>query len=355
MASAWIKSSISAWSFLSRKKFHSLISTQSPSRSGKSLDRWSRQHCPMGHVPSSSTAKRIITFRSRVGLLGGLRCSCLEVQRCLAGFSRCYSMKAQHRYAILSAFVLLLLALAIASWQRWAEVSVSHTERRHIAQDPLRKSATTDAQAATNGQSMVTTSEKDSPHSARGSGYVWGKALNEVYAANTVNSEGVRHLDLTKLAKSFRKFERPVNLEDASALTQARAEYLASVITAALDLKTSYQAQLADILQDYYTSDWRNREMGKNEKAASAHDFPIPLATNSKHSSPTRLGRNSWRSFCFRLPFQKHVTISYWRAHATDLRGHHYDNWRCDFRRRPRWRNPNGLTRSDIAATAHLA
>ena len=176
-------------------------------------------------------------------------------------------MKAQHRYTILSAFVLLLLTLAIASWQRWAEVSVGRTERRHIAQDPLRKSATTDAQAATNGQSMVTTSEKDSPHSARGSGYVWGKALNEVYAANTVNSEGVRHLDLTKLAKSFRKFERPVNLEDASALTQARAEYLASVITAALDLKTSYQAQLADILQDYYTSDWRNREIGQNEKA----------------------------------------------------------------------------------------
>jgi len=113
----------------------------------------------------------------------------------------------------------------------------------------------------------------DSPHSARGSGYAWGKALRELYARSTIDDAGKRHLDLdlTTLRESLSQFERPVDLEDTSALPLARAEYLAAVITAALDLTADSQARLTEVLEGYYTSDWESRAMDeakhKDERA----------------------------------------------------------------------------------------
>jgi hypothetical protein len=57
------------------------------------------------------------------------------------------------------------------------------------------------------------------------------------------------------MVKSFKGYVAPVDLANASASSNLRAEYLSASITAALDLDVSRQPHLAAILESYYASD----------------------------------------------------------------------------------------------------
>jgi len=181
-------------------------------------------------------------------------------------------MKSRQRWIFLAALLALVLGILVSVGRRGID-----GKRRPSAEsgtpsisrpDFVPRSKDVDAH-----EKEIASLGLDSPRSARGAGYVWGKALREVYARSIVNESGKRHLDLdlNALQNSLSQFERPVNLEDASGLPLARAEYLASVITTALDLTGDAQERLAELLESYYTSDWESRgldEVKHNDERA---------------------------------------------------------------------------------------
>ncbi len=174
-------------------------------------------------------------------------------------------MRVQYRWPILGALIVLLFAIASSTWHHTIEAPVSSVAGTRNPPAPFTSPAPAPRQSDTEAI-LPGPSEEDSPRSARGSGYIWGRALNAVYAVSTLSPDGKRNLNLTELKKSFEGFDRPVNLEEASALPQARAEYFASVMTAALSLGAGHQAELAGVLQGYYSSDWQRRELAQAEQ-----------------------------------------------------------------------------------------
>jgi hypothetical protein len=168
-------------------------------------------------------------------------------------------MKTRIRFSVFTALCLLLLALVLVS-ERWiheippqeiSTVSIAPVSSRGSEQLPTRSEPRATATTDVDEDSVWSNQMRQ----ARGAGYLWGKALNTVYAATTLSAEGKRRLDVTELERSFKGFVRPVNLEDTSASPQARAEYLAAVITTALDLSASWQPDLTRVLEDYYAAD----------------------------------------------------------------------------------------------------
>jgi hypothetical protein len=176
-------------------------------------------------------------------------------------------MKSRWPLIVLSALVAVVLSVVISVGRHEVDATHPSTVEGRNASLPeasyRSKSKHADAPAI-----KVPASGLDSPHSARGAGYAWGKALRELYARRTIDDAGKTHLDLdlTALRKSLSQFKRPVDLEDTSALPLARAEYLAAVITAALDLTADSQARLAEVLESYYTSDLENRGLDEAKR-----------------------------------------------------------------------------------------
>ncbi|MHA3774440.1 hypothetical protein ACXR0O_23180 [Verrucomicrobiota bacterium sgz303538] len=160
---------------------------------------------------------------------------------------------------IIIALALLILVLAVFIQQQSFEIPTReiqasrNTSDSSISSEP--RSALGDAQVVGPRESNEESVSSDKEREARGSGYVWGNALNGVYTARTLNGDGQWRLDITELYNSFKGVVRPVHLEDATASPQTRAEYLAAVITGALGLNTAEQPALAGLLQDYYKAD----------------------------------------------------------------------------------------------------
>jgi hypothetical protein len=98
------------------------------------------------------------------------------------------------------------------------------------------------------------------PEAARGAGYIWGTALKNVYASASLSPDGTTRLDVSDMVKSFKGYVAPVDLANASASSNLRAEYLSATITAALDLDVSNQPNFVAILQSYYASDARAQD-----------------------------------------------------------------------------------------------
>lgn len=103
----------------------------------------------------------------------------------------------------------------------------------------------------------------------RGAGYNWGTAVKAVYAGAKITPDGKTRLDVTALEKSFKGYASPVDLSNSSEPSRMRAEYMASTLTAALDLNTSHQPALAAVLEGYYGVDSRERPSHSPENPES--------------------------------------------------------------------------------------
>lgn len=170
-------------------------------------------------------------------------------------------MKSRSRISlIIVALALLILVLAVFIQQQSIEIPPSREIQ--ASRNTPDSSTSSEPRSALGGAQVVGISDSkegsvrnDQLREARGSGYLWGNALNGVYTAKTLNADGQWSLDVTELYKSFKGFVRPVHLEDATATPQARAEYLAAVIAGALGLNATEQPALAGLLQEYYKAD----------------------------------------------------------------------------------------------------
>lgn len=95
------------------------------------------------------------------------------------------------------------------------------------------------------------------------------EAVKAVYAGAKITPDGKTRLDVTALEKSFKGYVPPVDLSSSSEVPRMRAEYMASTLTAALDMDTSYQPKLAAILEAYYGADTRQRPSASPEERES--------------------------------------------------------------------------------------
>jgi hypothetical protein len=93
------------------------------------------------------------------------------------------------------------------------------------------------------------------PLQVRGSGYMWGTALKNVFAGASLAADGTTNLNLSELEKSFKGHAAPIDLASATASPVLRAEYLSATITTALDIGASHQPILAAILEKFYAAD----------------------------------------------------------------------------------------------------
>jgi hypothetical protein len=96
---------------------------------------------------------------------------------------------------------------------------------------------------------------------ARGTGYVWGTALRELFAAATIAPDGTKELDVSNLKRAYRGFRRPIELADPSVSPTLRAEYLAATITAGLNMPTAEQGPIAQLLERYFAADYALRDL----------------------------------------------------------------------------------------------
>ena len=168
-------------------------------------------------------------------------------------------MKPRKKISLIIGLSLLLLILAVFLQRQKIEIptreipaDLATPESSTSSQPPFTRE---DTRAVGLGESKEESVRNDQMRAARGSGYLWGNALNGVYATRILSADGQWRLDVTELYRSFKGFVRPVHLEDATASPEARAEYLAAVITGALGLNTAEQPALAGLLQAYYKAD----------------------------------------------------------------------------------------------------
>jgi hypothetical protein len=203
-------------------------------------------------------------------------------------------LKTQERLLVVVGAALLLLLLSLVFQRQSIEVPVpqippASVEPASPAGSRSNSSRFFDAQAVGPSESNEDAALNNEMRAARGSGYLWGKALNGVYAPATSGADRPQRLDLTQLERSFKGFVRPVNLEDHTASRQARAEYLSAVITSALDLNTAEQPILAELLQEYYAADSRAGTPQDNERTK--------LSSEAREALLARLPRDAGELF----------------------------------------------------------
>jgi hypothetical protein len=162
---------------------------------------------------------------------------------------------------ILTLLALLLSVCITVSWLRPATATRATPEPTASSERSASASVSRYAHIVRHNSAP-----EESPHGKdlrelRGAGYIWGNALKGIYANGTITAEGKRHLNVTEISRSRKHFHRPVDLEDASVTPEKRAEYLAAVITAALNLHGREQPGFARILEHYYTRDLSLRQL----------------------------------------------------------------------------------------------
>lgn len=101
---------------------------------------------------------------------------------------------------------------------------------------------------------------KSDPAYVRQSGYVFGNIIRDAHSTETKNSDGAKRLDLTNAASAAARSQQPVNLGDAKASTDLRAEFYAATLTAALNIAAKQQPLLAAALRESYAADYSARE-----------------------------------------------------------------------------------------------
>jgi hypothetical protein len=170
-------------------------------------------------------------------------------------------MKVQYRMPVRILLALIVLfGAAILVGNRFLPRSKPIPAQGHI----LLPQPSTDAQrvAVETGKITNNTDVRD----IRGAGYIWGAALKAVHAGSRIAPDGTTLLDVTAMEKSFKGHVSPVDLDNSSASSQFRAEYLAATITAALDLDATYQPALMAILGRLYDNDSDPRISQLSEK-----------------------------------------------------------------------------------------
>ena len=89
----------------------------------------------------------------------------------------------------------------------------------------------------------------------RGGGYIIGNLIKNILANRTVDSSGNGEIDTTLLAEELKKNTPPVDLAQPNPDPRRRAEYLAAILSAALDQPAAIQQQVADTLEPFYARD----------------------------------------------------------------------------------------------------
>ncbi len=89
----------------------------------------------------------------------------------------------------------------------------------------------------------------------RGRGYIIGNLIKNILANRTVDSSGNGEIDATLLAEELKKTTPPVDLAQPNPDPRRRAEYLAAILSAALDQPAGIQQRIADTLNPFYARD----------------------------------------------------------------------------------------------------
>jgi len=161
-------------------------------------------------------------------------------------------MKTPSRTSIKLLLALGAIALVVALVRNRNGLTTPRSESSSADAPGLAHTAEVTSPAAKGAQQGLGSNDV---REVRGAGYNWGAALKTVYAGAKIAPNGKTQLDVTALEKSFKGFASPVDLSNASEAPKMRAEYLASTLTAALDLDASHQPALAAILEAYYRTD----------------------------------------------------------------------------------------------------
>lgn len=89
----------------------------------------------------------------------------------------------------------------------------------------------------------------------RGRGYIIGNLIKNILANRTVDSSGNGEIDATLLAEELKNTTPPVDLAQPNPDPRRRAEYLAAILSAALDQPAGIQQRIADTLNPFYARD----------------------------------------------------------------------------------------------------
>ena len=165
--------------------------------------------------------------------------------------------------------ILVILGIALLAGYWWLSRSGEYAETSPPASGaapPKVESKT--AIDPSNGASSTDPNDPHSAmHTARGAGSIWGTALKNLYAGAKLNADGSTRLNVTALEKSFKGYRFPVDLDDHSAPSRLRAEYLAAAVLAALDLDAASQPDLIPVLESFYDQDVANSNLSAEQQA----------------------------------------------------------------------------------------